>query len=217
MSDHADDLLKALLQAEMKGSDLHGSELAQQLGMSPSGVTRLASRLKEAGLLDHRPYKPLLLTAVGREKAAGLIRKHRLWELFLQKSLNMGWNEVHREAEQLEHQTSEEMANRLDDYLGHPAFDPHGEPIPDRYGRIAPNPGICLLADAEPGRTYQVAGVTDRSDALMDYFTDIGLELNSKVRIIGTVELDGSLILSLGSHRSILSPAIARNIYVKEI
>ncbi|HDR88612.1 MAG TPA: metal-dependent transcriptional regulator [Bacteroidetes bacterium] len=216
MSPSTDDLLKAIFQAELRGASISASELARHLGISPPGITQMANRLQEDGLVEYRPYRPMTLTQEGRELAAGIIRKHRLWEMFLHKALKMGWNEVHREAEMLEHQTSDALANRLDEFLGHPAFDPHGQPIPDRHGRVRTRKDILALSEAEPGITYTVVGVTDKSDDLMDFFTDIGLTLKSRITVNGKISMDESVIVSVKNYRTILSKTVAEHIYVQK-
>lgn len=216
MSPSTDDLLKAIFLAELRGTRISASELARHLGISPPGITQMANRLQEDGLVEYRPYRPMTLTQEGRELAAGIIRKHRLWEMFLHKALKMGWNEVHREAEMLEHQTSDALADRLDEFLGHPAFDPHGQPIPDRHGRVRTRKDILALSEAEPGNSYTVVGVTDKSDDLMDFFTDIGLTLKSRITVNGKISMDESVIVSVKNYRTILSKTVAEHIYVQK-
>ncbi len=216
MSPSTDDLLKAIFLAELRGTRISASELARHLGISPPGITQMANRLQEDGLVEYRPYQPMTLTREGRELAAGIIRKHRLWEMFLHKALKMGWNEVHREAEMLEHQTSETLADRIDEFLGHPAFDPHGQPIPDKQGRVRTRKDILALSEAEPGNSYTVVGVTDKSDELMDFFTDIGLTLKSRIAVTGKISMDESVIISVKNNRTILSKTVAEHIYIQK-
>ena len=217
MSVSSDDMLKALFQAEVRGEPMSGSNLSRHLNISHPAVTRMAMKMAEEGLLVYRPYQPPGLSERGRELAAGLIRKHRLWEMFLFTALEMGWNEVHREAEQLEHQTSDFLAEKIDVYLGYPAFDPHGEPIPDKHGRIRSQKGAILLSDCEPGKDYVVVRVTDKSDALMDHFTDIGLKLQGRISVVDKVSLDQSVIVMVKNNKTILSQTIARNIFVEPV
>ncbi|HDJ34020.1 MAG TPA: metal-dependent transcriptional regulator [Bacteroidetes bacterium] len=216
MSQSTDDLLKAIFLAELEGTSLSASELARHLDISPPGITQMANRLQEDGLVEYYPYRPMILTQKGRELAAGIIRKHRLWEMFMHKALKMGWNEVHREAEMLEHQTSDTLADRLDEYLGYPAFDPHGQPIPDKHGRVQARKDILVLSEAKPGNSYTVVGVTDKSDELMDFFTDIGLTLHCRITITGKISMDQSVIISVKNYRTIISKTVADHIYIQK-
>jgi DtxR family Mn-dependent transcriptional regulator len=215
MSVTADDLLKALFSAEIKGEKVAGTDLSELLGITPSGVTRLALKLAGEGMIEYQRYQGIELTRKGREAAAMLIRKHRLWEMFLFKVLKMPWEEVHTEAELLEHQTTDQMVERLDDFLGHPQYDPHGQPIPDRNGKVPSSKGQLRLSEVEPGKSYTVTRVSDRSQALINYFADIGLTLHARITVLDKIGMDGSLIVSVKNNKTIVSPAMAKNIFVE--
>src|SRR5690606_21618776 len=134
------------------------------------------------------------LTAKGEKLALKLVRKHRLWETFLVARLGFGWNEVHDVAEQLEHVTSEKLVEKLDEYLGRPAFDPHGDPIPDRDGKMKERV-TERLSDRAVGSQVRIVAVEHSTDALLDHLDRKGISIGMRLRIIARDEFDGSLEL----------------------
>jgi len=215
MSSNADDLLKALYTAELKTESLSGTDLSRLLEITPSGVTRIVHKLHRDGKVEYKRYQAISLTSKGREEAASLIRKHRLWEMFLLKVLKMPWEEVHREAELLEHQTTNVLADRICVFLGHPRKDVHGQPIPDKNGKIQVSRAQIPISLAEAGKNYTILSISNESQRLLDYFRDIGLTVNAKISLLEKIEPDGSLIISIKGIKSILSPQMARNIFVE--
>src|SRR5688572_25643565 len=123
---------------------VNNTALAKAMDLNPATVLEMVRKLADKNLVELLPDKAIQLTEKGKKKALLIIRKHRLWEVFLVNKLQYNWSEVHELAEQLEHIGTEDLVNRLEDFLGHPAFDPHGDPIPDRNGKIKKNPSIPL-------------------------------------------------------------------------
>ncbi len=162
-------------------------QIATALGVSPGTVTSMLKTLDAARLATHRPYGGVALTRAGRGLALRVIRRHRLIELFLLKTLDMSWDEVHDEAEHLEHAVSDLLVERIDAYLGRPDVDPHGDPIP-RADAIslaaADEEGLKPLAECEDGGTFRLARVLDQSSDFLRYLTDCGLSLGA----VGSVE-----------------------------
>jgi DtxR family Mn-dependent transcriptional regulator len=198
LSKSEEDYLKAIFQLSYTlGSDKIGTnQLAQQLDVAPASANNMLKRLKEKTLVDYQKYGKLTLTALGKASAIQLIRKHRLWETFLYQKLGFSWDEVHDAAEQLEHVRSEKLIERLDQFLGNPQFDPHGDPIPDACGNITPVK-FKTLAEVKPGQNCRIIGVKDSSSVFLQYLTELGLALQSEIQVLNIIPFDNSLRIAL--------------------
>jgi DtxR family Mn-dependent transcriptional regulator len=160
------------------------SVLAGRLGVAPSSVTEMVKKLAAAGLLTHVPYGPLTLTPEGRRRAMGVVRRHRLIETWLVREMGYDWDEVHDEAEVLEHALSERLLDAIDERLGHPEHDPHGDPIPTASGTV-PSYDALLLADAPAGHEGHVVRISDRDPALLRTLAAEGVVPGALVRVEG--------------------------------
>ncbi len=157
----AQDYLKVIWSAVEWGEPpITTKALAERFDTSQANVSATMRRLQAQGLVSYAPYKPVTLTGLGQRLAVAMVRRHRLIETFLAEMLGYGWEEVHADAERLEHAASERFLARIDELLGHPATDPHGDPIPSADGRWVPQAGVIRLAEAAPG-SYRVARVDD--------------------------------------------------------
>ncbi len=175
------------IMASQDGGPVTTGQLAAALGVSPGTATSMVKTLDAARLAAHRPYEGVVLTRAGRVLALRVLRRHRLVELFLMRTLDMTWDEVHDEAEHMEHAVSDLLVDRIDTFLGHPEVDPHGDPIPrgDAHGLEAQEPpGARMLADLGDGDTFRLARVLDQSAEFLRYLTESGLSLGTQ----GTVE-----------------------------
>ncbi|MFM7205326.1 MAG: metal-dependent transcriptional regulator [Planctomycetaceae bacterium] len=172
-------------------------QIAAALGVSPGTVTSMLKTLDAARLATHRPYGGVALTQAGRMLALRVIRRHRLIELFLLKTLDMSWDEVHDEAEHMEHAVSDLLVERIDAFLGRPEVDPHGDPIPraDAVSLAEPADGTRPLAECGAGEAFRLARVLDQSSEFLRYLTECGLTLGT----VGTVEgtLDGAGVMQV--------------------
>jgi len=193
------------------------SALAAKLEITNAATSDMAKGLSKQGFIKYEKYKGVSLTQKGEKTAIEIIRKHRLWELFLMKSLELGWEEVHSEAEHLEHQTTEFLMNKIDDFLGNPKFDPHGEPIPQKDGTIPNMDAQIPLNKSKVGKEYVVKRVSDESKEVMDYFTEIGLNLNSKIKIKNFLKYDNSTIIELNDNVHSFSEKIGKRIFVSQL
>ncbi len=189
-----EDHLKAIHTALAAGGKASTNAISERLNTKASSVTDMLKRLAEKKLVKHEPYHGAKLTAHGEKLALKLVRKHRLWETFLVARLGFGWNEVHDVAEQLEHVTSEKLVEKLDEYLGRPAFDPHGDPIPDRDGKMKERV-TERLSDRSVGSQVRIVAVEHSTDALLDHLDRKGISIGMRLRIVGRDEFDGSLEL----------------------
>jgi len=158
-----EDYLKCVLLAEERApGELVGmGHIGAALGVAPGTVTAMVKTLADSGLVDYEPYNGVRLTAAGRQLAIPVLRRHRLIELFLVRVMGMSWDEVHGEAEKLEHAVSDRLIERMDQMLGRPSVDPHGDPIPDARGVVEEAP-LVTLADCRPGAAVRVARIADQ-------------------------------------------------------
>lgn len=183
LSSVAQDYLKVIWTAREWGDvKVTTSMIADKLEVSPSTASEGIRKLAEQGLVEHEKYGAITLTDDGRHAAVAMVRRHRLLETFLVSELGYGWDEVHDEAEVLEHAVSDRLMNRIDAKLGHPRRDPHGDPIPSSDGQIA-SPDVCLLADLRDGETGVIARISDTDPAMLRYFNEVGIALDRLVRI----------------------------------
>lgn len=189
-----DDYLKTIYHhTEWQTAPITPSQLAAELGLAPSTVTEMVQKLVAQGLVSHRPYGPVALTEAGGRRAAAIIRRHRLIETWLVREFGYTWDEVHDEAEVLEHTISDRLLAGIDERLGHPRFDPHGDAIPDAEGAVD-REAFVLLADAAPGHAGRVLRVSDRDPALLRALEERGLDVGHVVVVAGPdeVRLDGA-------------------------
>ncbi|WP_449385012.1 metal-dependent transcriptional regulator [Cellulomonas soli] len=178
--------------------------LATRLGVGASTVSETVRRLADAGLLTHEPYGAVELTEAGRSHALAMVRRHRLVETFLVEVLGYGWDEVHDEAEVLEHAVSDLFVDRLAERLGHPARDPHGDPIPAPDGTIAV-PDAHPLWEVEPGE-YAVARISDEDPGLLRYLDQVGLVLDAPVRLVERRTVAGVVSVQVGPGAGAVEP-----------
>lgn len=181
----AEDHLKVIWAAlEWGGSPITIKGLAERFGTTPAAASSTVKRLVRQGLLVHEPYGPILLSAAGEAQAVKMVRRHRLIETFLVERLGYSWGEVHDEAETLEHAASEMMIDRIDDLLGNPRVDPHGDPIPTRSGDVSYQAGAHRLSTAALG-TYRVIRISDDSSDLLEWFGSNGIQMDVTITVTG--------------------------------
>ena len=177
-----DDYLKTVYaHTEWQDAPITPSVLAAKLGVAPSSVTEMVKKLAAQGLVAHEPYRAVRLTEEGERRALEMTRRHRLIETWLVREFGYAWDEVHDEAEVLEHTISDRLLNAIDERLSHPRFDPHGDAIPDASGRVEREPFV-LLADAAPGHVGRVLRVSDRDPKLLRAIEEAGIEVGSVLR-----------------------------------
>lgn len=203
-----------LLSAEKPGVEAVATgELAQALDVSPGTVTGMLKTLSQADLSTYMPYEGARLTPSGQRLALSVLRRHRLVELFLAQTLSMPWDEVHEEAENIEHAVSERLVDRIDIYLGRPAVDPHGDPIPGADGSLT-EPGGQPLASLDRGQRFRLIRVVDQDPSFLRYLTECGLDLGTE----GTLEENrpeaGAVTLRVGERSVALGTAAAGKVLV---
>jgi DtxR family Mn-dependent transcriptional regulator len=217
-SPSVENYLKAIYHLQGQGEDrVKTKDLADELDISHSSVTNMLKSLSRDGLVDYKPYKGARLSDQGVHAALKVIRNHRLIEIFLVKTLDYEWDEVHQEAERLEHAVSEKLADRIDDYLGRPKFDPHGDPIPTSAGEIDHPDGVPL-DEIEAGRTVRIERVLDQDPEVLRYLDEIGLTPHTELDVEEVMPVGGQISISLPKDEAkTVSQALASRLLVTDI
>jgi DtxR family Mn-dependent transcriptional regulator len=191
------------------------NELADVLDTKPASVTDMLKKLKSKKLLHYEKYQGFKLSPEGRKVALGIVRKHRLWEYFLAEILEFEWEEVHDVAEELEHVSSRKLIDKLDEFLGHPRFDPHGDPIPDNMGRIQSSSQFCLTK-LPLNTLVEVSSVGSQSSEMLELLRHRNILIGTKLEIKRRFGFDNSLEVKIRNMASFtISEQLAQNIFVK--
>jgi DtxR family Mn-dependent transcriptional regulator len=195
----AQDYLKTIWTAqEWSHEKVSTKLLAERIGVSASTASESIRKLADQGLVNHEKYGAVTLTDAGRRAALEMVRRHRLMETFLVNELGYGWDEVHDEAEVLEHAVSDLMLDRIDAKLGHPTRDPHGDPIPAADGRV-PTPPARQLSECENGDAGTVARISDADPEMLRYFDSVGISLDSRLRVLARRDFAGLISVAVES------------------
>jgi DtxR family Mn-dependent transcriptional regulator len=209
--------LKAIVKlASPANKNVNTNALAAHLETSAPSVTDMLKKLSDKHLVTYERYRGAALTEEGHRLATNLVRKHRLWEVFLYQSLGMAWDEVHEIAEELEHIQSERLIDSLDKFLGNPKFDPHGDPIPNAQGKYTMRSQVPL-SDLKVGQTGVVVGVKDDNNAFLKHLTGKGIHLGKSIQVLTHDAFDHSITFSMEDHKNDLSGPAALNILVKPL
>ena len=209
--------LKAIyhLEQQLKNS-VSTNALAEEIQTKASSVTDMLKKLADKGYADYIKYQGVNLTQKGKQVAIGIIRKHRLWEVFLVEKLNFKWDEVHEVAEDLEHIQSQKLIDQLDAFLEYPTHDPHGDPIPDKDGKFKQIEKI-LLSQAIVGNKYQCVGVKDTSSAFLKYLDANAIALGTKIVLLHKEPFDQSIKIELNGIEITVSQNVAKNLFLKTL
>jgi DtxR family Mn-dependent transcriptional regulator len=190
------------------------NEIAKKMQTKASSVTDMIKKLSDKDLVVYKKYKGVKITDFGRNTAANIVRKHRLWEVFLVEKLNFSWDEVHEVAEQLEHIKSPKLINELDALLGFPKQDPHGDPIPDKEGNYHPLEKK-LLATLSIGEKGICIGVNDSSSEFLQFLDKQKIALGNQIKVLGKEPFDDSIQIQIANRELSVSNKIANNLYIK--
>jgi DtxR family transcriptional regulator, Mn-dependent transcriptional regulator len=216
MSDTVDDYLKTIYLLGRRPGAVSTSAIARKLGLSEASVTGMIRKLAARKLLRHTPYRGVRLTSTGEALALRMVRKHRLWELFLVQHLKFGWEEVHEHAEKLEHATDDELERRLFELLGRPSRDPHGDPIPGDDGVIRDAARLTLSA-MKVGARGEILRCLDQDAGLLEHLRRMGLEPGRRFRVSGVEPYGGPIRLALGRKTVEIGPGVAGALVVREL
>lgn len=207
--------LKAIFHLEQRYREgVSTNALAEEMETKASSVTDMIKKLSEKNLVNYKKYQGVKLSSAGREIAVKIVRKHRLWEVFLVDKLNFNWDEVHEVAEQLEHIQSEKLTLELEKFLGYPNRDPHGDPIPDAKGNFTVSNKV-LLSELKKGDSGICIGVRDSSTAFLQYLDKNNISLGKEIIVIEKEAFDQSMLIELNAKKLRISSLISGNLYIK--
>ncbi|MGN8224752.1 metal-dependent transcriptional regulator [Gracilimonas sp. BCB1] len=216
LSQSVEDYLKVIYVLESEGEGTTTTNIANALDVSSASVTNMLKRLAKMNLLEYESYKGAKLTDAGNKIALEILRHHRLLELYLKEVMGYSWDEVHDEAEKLEHHISEQFEDRIAELLNHPTHDPHGDPIPSKDG-IMPTMAQLSISEAEENTPYIIGRVKDQDPELLRYLEKIGVLPGSKIEVIEKAPFDGPVKIRLEDNiEQMLGQAVASEVYVLE-
>jgi len=217
LSQAEENYLKAIFSIESANSKKVSTTLiAENLKTKASSVTDMIKKLADKNLVNYEKYKGVSLTFEGKKIAIKIVRRHRLWEVFLVDKLNYNWDEVHDLAEQLEHIKSKSLINRLDDFLEFPTHDPHGDPIPDKKGNITHHKNI-MLSSLEIGENCTIIGVKDSSVAFLQFLDSLNINIGNKISVISKETFDNSMVIKYNNSQISISNQTSKNLFVKKL
>ncbi|MEA1786411.1 metal-dependent transcriptional regulator [Arenibacter sp. GZD96] len=215
MTHSEENYLKIIFHLGRGGSqEVNTNAIAEQMDTKPSSVTDMVRKLADKELLYYKKYQGVRLTELGKSKALSIVRKHRLWEVFLVEKLHFSWDEVHEVAEQLEHINSEKLIDKLDWLLEYPKYDPHGDPIPDKNGNVKDR-DRQLLSEVAVHKEGICVGVKDSSTTFLQFLDRHNIALGQHIKVLEREAFDGSLLLQISNRDVRISYQIASNLYLK--
>jgi len=209
--------IKAIFHLQGEEATVTTNELAQELKTKPASVTDMMKKLKIKKLLHYQPYQGFRLSQEGSKVALGIIRRHRLWEYFLSEKLKFSWDEVHEVAEHLEHVSSKKLIDKLDEFLGFPRTDPHGDPIPDIHGKIRINQQVCL-AEITINKQATVCHVADQSTEMLELLKHKHIRIGTRLEVKKKFEFDHSMEIKIRQQPAFnISEQLAKNIFASYV
>lgn len=209
--------IKAIFHLQQEDGNVSTNELAAELNTKAASVTDMLKKLKTKKLLSYEKYKGVRLSAEGKKLALAIVRKHRLWEYFLVDKLQFGWDEVHDVAEELEHVSSKKLVEKLDAFLGHPKFDPHGDPIPDSQGKMAVQQQINLI-DLPVNKVAEVTAVGSQSTELLELLKHKHIGIGTRLEIKKKFSFDNSIEIKIRNQNAFtISQQLAQALFVKSV
>lgn len=216
LSQAVEDYLKAIYSLQSEESGASTTKIAESLDVSSASATNMIKRLDKMGLVDYQSYKGARLTDSGKKIALEIIRHHRLLELYLLEVMGYSWDEVHDEAEKLEHHISERFEDKIAQLLDDPTHDPHGDPIPTKDG-LMPEMDAEPLIEGDPDKKYIVSRVKDQDPELLRYLEKIGLLPGIKIKIQEKAPFDGPITLLVEEKEQVIGNDVAKNIFIAEL
>jgi len=198
------------------GAPAATGRIAELLEVSPGSVTSMLKTLSESNLVTYTPYEGVLLTSSGQTLALRVLRRHRLIELFLVRTLNLNWDEVHEEAEHMEHAVSDLLVDRIEAYLGYPATDPHGDPIPRADGSMQSSSSL-RLADCGDGQRFRLTRVLDQEAGFLRYLTSSGLAIEAEGQVIAASLQADTITVRVGDREATLGRSAAEKLLVERV
>lgn len=216
LSDKMRGYLKAIHTLRDKEELVSVTEVADHMGVAAASVSHMMKRLADLSLVEHTPYKGVELTDAGEREARLLIRRHRIIELFLTEVVGLAWDQVHEEAERLEHAVSDQLLERIAELLGHPSVDPHGDPIPTEEG-LLDEENLMALTEVEVGQEVQVRRVTAQDAAMLQYLASVGLIPDRTITLLKKEPFEGPLTLQVNDSQQVIGWNVARKVKVSKL
>ena len=210
-----EDYLKVIYEIELRAGAAGTNDIAQRLSIAPASVSGMVRRLADQGLLEHERYRGVRLTGEGRRVALRTLRRHRVIEAYLMHALGYPWDLVHDEAEHLEHAASDELIDRMAAAIGEPSTDPHGAPIPTRWGEIDEGPHLATISELAPGERCRVVRVSDDDAPRLRYLGEVGLIPGAEVVLLSRAPFGGPLALLVDGVERAIGPALASKVMVE--
>ncbi len=210
-----EDYLSAIYKYRSKDGEIKANLIADKLQISKAAVSDMLKKLSNDGHIKYEPYKGIKLTVEGEEYAKKMVRRHRIWEVFLHQIVGIPWDKVHDESNNLEHSGSDDLINRMEEMLHFPEFDPHGDPIPGKDGTLPLQKKSVSLSKLKKGDTGIVIRVNDFDNDFLNYISKIGIELNKEIYVKDILSFDYSMLVSIGKRDFNISNTIATNIFVE--
>lgn len=217
LSQTEENYLKAIYGlANANANKVSTTMISEAIKTKASSVTDMIKKLADKDLVHYKKYQGVSLTKIGQKIAVEIVRKHRLWEVFLVNKLNYNWDEVHELAEQLEHIKSKTLIDKLEAFLEFPTHDPHGDPIPDKNGNVEHHKNM-MLSSIEIGNSCVVIGIKDSSDPFLKFLDKLQIQLGSTLKVISKEPFDNSMLVETATDSISISNQISKNLFVKKI
>lgn len=210
-----EDYLSAIYKNQDENLEIKPNLIAEKLQISNAAVTDMLRRLSKEKYVNYEKYKRITLTEKGKAYAQNMVRRHRIWEVFLNQVVGMPWDKVHDEAHRLEHSSSDELINRMEEMLEFPEFDPHGDPIPSKEGKVPKlkkNIPLTMLKEGEEGKVIRV---NDFDESFLFYIAEIGIKLNEIIKMKTFRNFDKSMLINIKGKDCNISRKLAENVFVE--
>jgi DtxR family Mn-dependent transcriptional regulator len=211
-----EDYLSTIYKHRETDGTIKANQIAENLSVSNAAVTDMLKKLAKDGYVDYKRYKGIKLTNNGEEYARNMVRRHRIWEVFLHQIVGIPWDKVHEEAHNLEHSSSDELINRMEEMLDFPAFDPHGDPIPSKEGVLPKQKKSRQLSFLRENEKGKVVRVNDNDNSFLKYLSRIGVKLGKEIQVKEKLEFDRSMLIAVNGKEINISSTLATNIFVEE-
>lgn len=211
-----EDYLSLIYKNRDKNGEVKPNLIAAKLSISNAAVTDMFKKLSKEGLIKYKKYKGITLTLEGEIYAKNMVRRHRIWEVFLFQVVGLPWDKVHEEANKLEHSSSDDLINRIEEILNFPQYDPHGDPIPNKNGKLPKIKKYLPLSELKENETSPVVRVNDFDESFLTYISKIGIKLNSIITVKEKIGFDKSMEILVNGKQLNISQKIAQNIFVED-
>ncbi len=210
-----EDYLSIIYKNKDANGRIKANLIAEKLNVSNAAVTDMLKKLSNEGYIDYKRYKGINLTGFGEVYAKNMVRRHRIWEVFLNQIVGLPWDKVHEEANKLEHSSSDELINKMEEMLHFPEYDPHGDPIPSKEGKLPRQKNYIALADIAEGESGKVIRVNDFDEKFLNYISELGIGLNEIIIVEEKRSFDNSLKITVRGNPWNITRKLAENIFVE--